>query len=609
MKKPGTIELRHQKPITPKPGLIDLNLRSYIGVLLLGWTLAVALSLGWNLYQEHLTALTLTQQVARTDLGELRGGLMISEPLKPFLSGPRSHWLALVLGHSFLWFLGLVGIALIGLQIKKQVWAGQRAEAALQESSSKYRELVENANVIIMRVNLQGQVTFFNEYAQQFFGYQEAEIVGRPLVGVIIPETDADGRSLDALTGDICNQPENPLGFETQLQKIHGELSWVGWILKAVRDEGGEVREILWVGQDLTEHRQAEVAVNQANAELQSLVYEYGERNRQISLVNRMSELLQACFTLHEAYPIIALYCHELFGGCAGGLFAPRDSGKFLEAVAIWGENIAGEKEFPPGNCWALRTGRSYEGGSLEAGIECPHLATQPVDKYLCVPMLAQGETLGLLHLQIDASAHGEAGDFADISPELPHQLAIMVADHVALALGNLNLRETLKEQTIRDPLTGLFNRRYLTETLERELHQIKRRDGSLGFIMLDLDHFKKVNDTYGHEGGDALLKAIGTYLLHAVRVGDIVCRFGGEEFVLVLPGAPLEVTCERAAALQRGVKNLKVRHQGQVLSATVSVGVASYPEHGLTGENLLQAADAALYRAKQEGRDRVMHA
>jgi len=524
MEKLDTPTLDHHQPGTLKPGLDRFGLSGHILVLLAGWSLAVALSLGWNLYQ---------QQVALHNLGALRGGSTMSAPLKFFLSGPCSQWWALVLGHGFLWVLGLAGIVLSVLQIKKQVWAAQRAEVALQESHSKYRELVDNANIIIMRVNPHGQVTFFNEYAQQFFGYQEAEIVGRSVAGVIVPEIDAGGTPWDALIEEICTQPENQLQFETQVQKSHGELSWMGWILRAVRDEEGGLREILCVGQDLTEHRQAEVAVNQANAELQSLVYEYGERNRQISLVNRMAELLQACVTLNEAYPIIARYCHELFGGCNGGLFVPRDSGKFLEAVAVWGETIAGEKEFPPGHCWALRTGRSYEGGSLETGIECLHLTTQPVDKYLCVPMLAQGETLGLLHLQIDATGPDEAGDFGDISPELPHQLARMVADHVALALGNLNLRETLKEQSIRDPLTGLFNRRYLTETLERELHRIKRQAGTLGFIMLDLDHFKEVNDTHGHEGGDVLLKAVGSYLKQAVRAGDIVCRFGGEEFVL----------------------------------------------------------------------------
>ena len=603
MEKLDTPTLDRRPPGTLKPGLDRFGLSGQILLFLAGWSLAVALSLGWNLYQQQVAGLTLAQ------LGELREGTCISAFLQSFFNGPSSQWWALVLGHGFLWLLGLGGIVWGGLQVKRQVWAGQRADAALQESLSKYRELVENANVIIMRVNPHGQVTFFNEYAQQFFGYHEAEIIGRPVVGVIVPETDADGRPWDALIEEICTQPEIHLRFETQVQKTTGELSWMGWMLKPVRDGGGEVREILCVGQDLTEHRQAEVAVSQANAELQSLVYEYGERNRQISLVNRMAELLQACFTLNEAYPIIARYCHDLFSGCNGGLFVPRDSGKFLEAAAVWGENIAGEKEFPPGHCWALRTGRSYEGGSLETGIECLHLATQPIDKYLCVPMLAQGETLGLLHLQIDDAGPGEAGDFGDISPELPHQLAIMVADHVALALGNLNLRETLKEQSIRDPLTGLFNRRYLTETLERELHRIKRQAGTLGFIMLDLDHFKEVNDTYGHEGGDVLLKAVGSYLKHAVRAGDIVCRFGGEEFVLVLPDATLEVAQERASALRLGVKNLKVRHQGRVLGATVSVGVASYPEHGLTWENLLQAADAALYRAKEEGRDRVISA
>jgi diguanylate cyclase (GGDEF)-like protein len=182
------------------------------------------------------------------------------------------------------------------------------------------------------------------------------------------------------------------------------------------------------------------------------------------------------------------------------------------------------------------------------------------------------------------------------------------VAEDMALALSNLRLRETLRSQAIRDPLTGLFNRRYLEETMDRELSRVKRQRGSLGVIMMDLDHFKEYNDTFGHSGGDELLSALGTLIKGQIRGEDIACRYGGEEFLLILPGASLEVALERAEILRQAVKEMHLRYQG-LKPTTLSLGVAVYPDHGDTGLEIIKAADAALYRAKQAGRDRVMAA
>ena len=182
------------------------------------------------------------------------------------------------------------------------------------------------------------------------------------------------------------------------------------------------------------------------------------------------------------------------------------------------------------------------------------------------------------------------------------------LADTIALALANLGLRETLRGQAIRDPLTGLFNRRYLEETLKRELARVRRLGGSLGVIRLDLDHFKQFNDTQGHGAGDALLSALGDLLQTETRPEDIVSRYGGEEFLVVLPGASLEVSQERAENLRQAVKRLRIHYMDQVLSSTtISLGVASFPEHGGDGDMVIRAADQALYRAKQEGRDLVV--
>jgi diguanylate cyclase (GGDEF)-like protein len=212
--------------------------------------------------------------------------------------------------------------------------------------------------------------------------------------------------------------------------------------------------------------------------------------------------------------------------------------------------------------------------------------------------MMAQGELLGLLHMAISEKGR---------SVETRQRFVMTVAEHIALALANLKLRETLRSQSIRDPLTGLFNRRYMEESLEREMRRASRGRHPVGIIMLDLDHFKKFNDSYGHDAGDALMRIVGNTLQRSIRAEDIACRYGGEEFTLILPEASLVDAAQRAESIRESIRNLNIQHRRQQLGGvTISAGVAIFPDHGPTGDAVLRAADAALYQAKSRGRDRV---
>jgi len=180
-------------------------------------------------------------------------------------------------------------------------------------------------------------------------------------------------------------------------------------------------------------------------------------------------------------------------------------------------------------------------------------------------------------------------------------------AEQVGLSLANIRLREELRAQSIRDPLSGLFNRRYLEETLHRELVRATRCKLDLGIMMLDLDHFRVFNDTFGHDAGDAILREVGHLLSHNPRSEDIPCRFGGEKFVLVLPGAGLETMRERAEQLRSGIMGIELPSgsdpSGRI---TASLGVAAFPYHGSTPQSLLDAALAALNKAKKNGPNQV---
>lgn len=330
------------------------------------------------------------------------------------------------------------------------------------------------------------------------------------------------------------------------------------------------------------------------------------ERVGQLDLLNRLGDLLQVCLTLDEAHGVIGRLARQLFPGDSGVLYAYSASRNVIEAVVSWGpEPGAKDIVFAPERCWALRSGRSHVVGDTREGLLCAHLPDPAPSAYLCTPLVAQGEALGVLYLS--SRSIGAAGG-SDPATATKQRLAEAVAAQLALGLANVRLREILRNQSIRDPLTGLFNRRYMEETLERELRRARRGNRNMGILMLDLDRFKQLNDTAGHEAGDAFLRELGELLQRSLRREDIPCRHGGEEFVVVLPDASLEDARRRAEQIRDGIKNLRTPYKGGIVGPlSASIGVAAYPEHGSTGEALIRTADAALYRAKREGRDRVM--
>jgi diguanylate cyclase (GGDEF)-like protein len=226
----------------------------------------------------------------------------------------------------------------------------------------------------------------------------------------------------------------------------------------------------------------------------------------------------------------------------------------------------------------------------------------------MCVPMMAHGEALGLLYLDARSSKDLKNAAISSESIASEESLARTFAEQSALALANLNMRDILKMQSIRDPLTGLFNRRYMEEALDGELKRASRKKSSFGVLMIDVDHFKKLNDTFGHEAGDAVLRSLGSLLKTHFRGEDIVCRYGGEEFTVILPETSAEVVQKRSVDLCEAIKQMPVQHRGQPLhSVSLSIGVAMYGEQGTTGDSLLRSADSALYLAKQQGRDQVV--
>lgn len=349
-----------------------------------------------------------------------------------------------------------------------------------------------------------------------------------------------------------------------------------------------------------SQRRKSELIASTMNVELCESVAKLKKLSANMETLSNYAGILQSCSEIPELLEITRQTLLGLTPKIAGTIYLIRSSRDHAETAAQWGEHCAQSNSLPvPSECWALRRNQPFFCNNVHRDVKCSHVEV-PLSSgstaTACLPLSAQGELMGWLYL----SGPGP-GPLPDMN------LAIQAAEQFSLALANLRLKESLRNQSIHDTLTGLFNRRYLEESLTREISRCERRHLPLVVLMFDLDHFKTFNDKHGHPGGDTLLAAFGNLLQSSCRREDIACRYGGEEFVLILPDANEEVGIERAKAILHATTQLAVSHQGCSLSpVTTSIGLAMFPAQGTTNAALLAAADKALYQAKEQGRNRL---
>ncbi|TAL29520.1 MAG: diguanylate cyclase [Alphaproteobacteria bacterium] len=316
------------------------------------------------------------------------------------------------------------------------------------------------------------------------------------------------------------------------------------------------------------------------------------------AVISGMTNFLQSCRSTEEAHAIIGKTVHKLLPGTSGAIYLFNNSRNLVEIQSHWGDITKVETEFMPEHCWALRSGRIH--ATQPGGIEpcCTHFRSEPKGGTVCLPMQAHGDTLGMFLLV--------AQDKMSISED-EQRIVRNVSEQASLAISNLKLQHRLLNQSIRDPLTGLFNRRYLEETMEREFSRAERNGQPVSLLVLDIDHFKKFNDTQGHDAGDAVLVHFAQVLAKAARKEDVAARYGGEEFVLLLPNASAEMAEKRGNEICAATHAMKVSlGKGQIGAVTVSIGVATYPYSGAKPDDIITKADEALYEAKHNGRNQV---
>jgi diguanylate cyclase (GGDEF)-like protein len=321
-------------------------------------------------------------------------------------------------------------------------------------------------------------------------------------------------------------------------------------------------------------------------------------RGQQLEALGDMADELHAAADRGETYRIIQHHGARLLPGISASLFVYNNSRDQLRRSAGWGDVAEGRDGFAPADCWAIRKGKAQV-NHAERSVQCAH-AGEGHGASLCLPITARGQTVGLLSIAgAPLAAIEEGGEV--------HRMASTLCEQVALALVNLDLRERLENQALRDTLTNLYNRRYLEEASERELSRAERTDAPLSILAIDIDHFKRFNDQHGHAAGDEVLKRVAAHIVDTCRATDLVCRLGGEELLVLLPDTDAAGAAAIAETLRVGVSQLRIRwHSGELPPVTISIGVAAFPVHARKFGVLHSLADAALYRAKQDGRDRV---
>ena len=492
-----------------------------------------------------------------------------------------------------------------------------------REREFYFQTMAEAAPEIIWTADVNGMDDYFNRKCFDYTGLTFEQLRGTGWTGIVHP----DDLGVCAAKWESAMRTGEPYDVQYRLRGRDATYRWFLCRGNPIRDAEGEV--VKWFGTctDIEDQKQSQQILEEqilertmqlanANTRLQvemserdlarkeldqqteRMLRELKQRSERATLLAKMGALLQSCVSLEEVFAAALGFAPRIFPVARGAMALLNTSRSLAEVIGAWSDCRLPAMEFETTSCWALRTGHPHLVLAGDSTAPCAHAAGVK-NTYLCIPILAQGETLGIVHLQA-----------TDEAPQLnASELSFKTtfAAQVGLSIANLRLREALRTQSVRDALTGLYNRRYLEEVLEREVRRAARAAQSLGVLMIDLDHFKNFNDTYGHDAGDAVLRETGASLTRGIRAEDFVCRFGGEEFVVILPTANLEAACARAERLRLKMKELTVLHQGRSMGMlTVSIGVAVFPEHGVSPKELMAAADAALYEAKRGGRNQV---
>ncbi len=462
--------------------------------------------------------------------------------------------------------------------------------------------MIEAIPDALLMVNHEGIITYVNHQLELIFGYTQEELIGEKME-ILIPEPYRAKHSIYrehyfknphtrpmGLGMDLVAQHKNGSIFSVEISLSPLNTSEGKFVIAIIRDISKRVLQT----KELQKH---EEALQKANKILENDKRSLQEINTKIILITEFSETLIACSNENEIIDAVHSYVGEILNFSRGALYLYDYSHDEYQLKTSWGELKNSFKlQFNSQECWGVRQGSLHEKNLFHPGVQCKHLADfKSNTAYLCVPIIARSDIYGLITLEIDE---------VNFQSSMVKVLVKMISKTIAIAIANVNLQELLKDEALHDTLTGLYNRRFFDDYLNRQIHHAQREGQEFGLLLFDIDNFKQVNDTYGHEIGDTILQQLGVLLKKIIRVEDIVCRYGGEEFICVLSNSSLNFTKTRGEELRYAISNL---FPGPIPpKITISLGISNYPNHGTTPSELIAAADEAMYLAKKTGKNRL---
>ncbi|MEM6323525.1 MAG: diguanylate cyclase [Pseudomonadota bacterium] len=454
--------------------------------------------------------------------------------------------------------------------------------------------IVEHATDSMVFTDPDGLTVWANKPFAAMSGYEVHEVIGKkPGAMLQGPNTD------QATVADIRAAIEARRTIRTELLNYtkFGDAYWIDLTITPVRNAKGELTHFMSIERDITEKKEMARRTSDALAEEQ-------ERKRERKLLSQMSEWLFSAQSQKELQAVVTRAMARLFPRTQGMLYIYSNSRDVLDLASDWG-NPKRQPHLHADQCWALRRGRAYAFGTSEIDFVCDHVESED-NPYFCLPIIAHGDTIGLLHIIFP-----EITTERDLSHKIEEQLASsfeiaqICAEQISLAAANVRLQQDLQDKSVKDSLTGLWNRRWFTDMAGREMRRGTSAKTPLTLAMLDVDHFKKFNDAHGHDAGDTVLKILAALMLDIDKQSIYPCRIGGEEFAILFAGHEVGVALDIVGELRKALAESQIIHSGTVLpNVTISIGLAEFRADVDDLAGLMKRADEALYEAKARGRD-----
>ncbi|MEM8916084.1 MAG: diguanylate cyclase, partial [Pseudomonadota bacterium] len=440
----------------------------------------------------------------------------------------------------------------------------------LAASQNGYGELIaEHGSDAIVVTDRDGRVEWVNPAFRQLSGFTLEEMKGRK-PGDVLQGPKTDPETVAAISEAL--KKRRPIRTEILNYMKSGEDYWIEINITPIFDESGRHTHFMSIERDITDRKRYEEESRSTRTYEES-------RRRERRLVSLANEWLHATKSIDELLRVVHKCMQALVPESDGALFLYNNSRDVLEVACQWG-TLEQPDFIEPDDCWALRRGRLYTYGIDEIEFACAHTDETKTEAYLCIPIVAHGDTIGLLHLSFPPGTRGQMSKEAFISwITSRRELAIICAEQISLAIANARLRRQLEDQSVRDLLTGLWNRRWFLDVARKEINKARSDGSNLCLISLDVDFFKKLNDRYGHDAGDLVLRQLGAKMKEFFVGQRYPCRPGGEEFAILLPECGVSGGLEAAEEFRQTLSEMKINYHGETLpTVTVSSGIAAFP-------------------------------